>query len=206
MIRRVGFVAGLLLMLGCLGAPAAAAQISLQTSEPAAVVTAYEMARNRGDVDAAVSYFADDATITQRTATFSGKEDIRRYLQGAIGRGRFVVVSNRRTNGDHLSWMERPAGQNVNGIEVGVEAIVQDGKIRALSYNGAVGVPRLEPSIDGRAQLPAVLGLGAVLLVICGVVLVASTGKGRAQGAESSLRGRLLHDLQGWRAARGASG
>ena len=91
------------------------------------------------------------------------------------------MVSNRKTNGNQLSWTERPAGQNINGIEVNVEAIVQDGKIKALSYNGPPFAPRVEPNLEGRSQLPALLGLGSVVLVLSGVVLVASAGIGHAR-------------------------
>jgi hypothetical protein len=192
--------------LASIGVSVAVAQISLQANEPAAIIGAYEAARNRGDLDTAMSYFADDATVTQRTATFNGKEEIRRYLQAAIGRGRFVVSSNRRSTGSQLNWVERPAGQNINGVEVSVEAIVKDGKIAALSYNGSISAARLEPALDGRAQLPALLGLASVVMVLSGVVLVASSGLGRPQLAQSSLRGHLLQDLQVWRSARGASG
>jgi hypothetical protein len=127
-------------------------------------------------------------------------------LQAAIGRGRFVVSSNRRSNGNQLNWVERPAGTNVNGIEVGVEALVQDGKIRALIYNGGPPGTRLEPALDGRGQLPAFLGLSSVVLVLSGVVLVASSGLGQASAVQSSLRGRLLQDLRMWRSARVANG
>jgi hypothetical protein len=194
------------LLLSMFSVSVAGAQISFQAGEPAAVITAYEMARNRGDIDAAVAFFADDAVLTQRTATFTGQDEIRRFLQNSTGRGRFVVVSNRKTNGNHLSWVERPAGQNVNGVEVAVEAIVHDGKIRALSYNSGAISTRLEPAVDGRAQLPAVVGLGAVVVVMSGVLVLASTGLGQARGAGSSLRGRLLRDLHVWRSARGVNG
>jgi hypothetical protein len=194
------------LLLGILAVSVAAAQVNVQASDPAAVVTAYEMARNRGDVDQAAALFADDATLTQRSTIFTGREEIRRYLQNATGRGRFVVISNRKANGTQLTWTERPGGQNINGIEVNVEAIVQDGKIKALSYNGAPFAPRIEPNLEGRSQLPAVLGLGSVVLVLSGVVLVASAGLGHAQSGESSLRGRLMKDLRVWRSARSANG
>jgi len=208
-IPKVSFVFALCcaFLLGVLVVPVvAAAQVNVQSSDPAAIVTAYEMARNRGDVDQAVALFADDATLTQRSTIFTGRDEIRRYLQNATGRGRFVVISNRKVNGTQLTWTERPAGQNINGIEVGVEAIVQDGKIKALSYNGSPYAPRVEPNLEGRSQLPALLGLGSVVLVLSGVVLVASSGIGHGQTAESSLRGRLMNDLKVWRSARSANG
>jgi hypothetical protein len=192
-----------------LGVTAAGAQIrtqSSQTGEPAAIVTGYEMARNRGDIDAAMSYFADDATITQRNTTYSGTDEIRRYLEASTGRGRFVVVSNRRLNGVQLTWSERPAGQNVNGFEQTVAAIVQDGKIKAIVYNGSLPAARTEVSADGRSLMPALLGLAAVILVFSGAILVISTGLPHPRVPQSTLRGRLHQDLQVWRSARSASG
>ncbi len=195
--------------------------------DPAVVVSAYEMARNRRDIDTALAYFADDATINQRSTTFAGKEEIRKFLDGISARSRFVVVSDRRVSGTRVTWTERagtqgpsPQGQpmalaqsqaagggpngagNTNAFVVSVEAVVQDGKIHSLAYLPANQPLRADPALDGRAQLPASVGLGAVLAVLLGVLMVASAGLTRRGASPSSLRGRLLHDLQGWSAAR----
>src|SRR5260370_4878669 len=79
--------------------------------DPAAVVSAYELARNRRDVDTALSFFADDATISQRSTTFAGKDDIRKFLDGVSARSRFVVVSDRKVNGTRVTWTERAGTQ-----------------------------------------------------------------------------------------------
>jgi hypothetical protein len=215
-------------------------------SDPAAVITAYEMARNRRDLDAALAYFADDATISQRTTTFSGKDEIRKFLDGVSTRSRFVVISDRHTNGNRVTWTERSgttasstgqpgqgqlpasaalaqslttagpgvpsvntsssanAGQNANsgGFLVNVEAVVQDGKIRSVAYLTSVTPGRVDPALEGRAQLPASVGLGAVLAVMLASLMVASMGLRRSNRGSSSLRGRLMQDLQGWTAAR----
>jgi hypothetical protein len=199
MCMAAAFVLG-----GLLSATIAAAQG--QVPEPVALISAYESARNRGDLDLAMSYFAADATLTQRSTVYSGLDEIRRYLQNTTGRGRFVVVSNRRVDGNQLAWTERPAGQNVNSIEVNVQAVVQDGKIQSLAYNGLVAQARADAAFDGRPQLPAVVGLGSVLAVLSASLLVASTGMAHSPGPQSRLRGRLLEGLQGWRSARSASG
>jgi hypothetical protein len=215
-------------------------------ADPAAVITAYEMARNRRDLDAAVSYFSDDATISQRTTTFSGKDEIRKFLDGVSTRSRFVVVSDRHSSGNRVTWTERSGvqgpgqptsaqsqpvtgqsqsaagqtqagtgqsqslnsalaasnGPNTNTFLVNVEAVVQDGKIRSVAYLTATGPGRIDPSLDGRAQLPATAGLGAVLVVMLGMLMVGSLGLRRRAPGSSSLRGRLIEDLQGWTAAR----
>jgi hypothetical protein len=191
-------------LAGLLSASEAGAQA--QTPDSVTLVTAFELARNRGDLDLAMSYFADDATLTQRTAVYSGRDEIRRYLQTSAGRGRFVVVSNRHVDGNQLSWTERPTGQNVNGIEVSVQAIVQDGKIQSLAYNGLIPQLRPDASADGRAQLPAVFGLASVALVFAGLIVTVSLGLPHRPGSDSRLRGRLMGGLQVWRSARTANG
>jgi hypothetical protein len=183
------------------------------SGDPAAVITAYEMARNRHDLEAALAYFADDATISQRSATFAGKDEIRKFLDGVSSRSRFVVVSDRRVNGTRITWTERsggsgpvvqtqmsqPQGLGPNALASGatpssfvvtVEAVVQDGKIRSLVYMAVSSPARVDTAIDGR-QLPAFVG----------VLLIASISLRRSTSA-STLQGRLMQDLQGWSAAR----
>src|SRR5438105_13573719 len=151
------------------------------SADPAAVITAYEMARNRRDVDTALSYFADDAVINQRSTTFNGKDEIRKFLDGVAARARFIVVSDRRISGHRVSWTERSGSSNgepqtrpsggfgsgslatPGAFTVNVEAVVQDGKIQSLSYLFGAQVARTDPSLDGRSQLPAGVGLAAVL-------------------------------------------
>src|SRR5260370_33661072 len=84
-------------------------------SDPAAIITAYEMARNRRDLDAALAYFADDATISQRSTTFTGKDEIRKFLDGVSTRSRFVVISDRHTNGNRVTWSERSGTTGATG-------------------------------------------------------------------------------------------
>jgi ketosteroid isomerase-like protein len=210
-----------------------------QAGDPSAVIVAYEMARNRRDLDAALTYFADDATISQRNTTFSGKEEIRKFLEGVAARSRFIVVSDRHAVGNRVTWTERsstqapgpqgppavtqgqaqaqaqgftgvanagtpnvtPGGQNA-ASQVNVEAVVQDGKIRSMAFLMPNQPTRLDPSLEGRAQLPAAIGLGGVLILMFGVLAVASMSLRRGGAGASTLRGRLMHDLRGWSAAR----
>jgi hypothetical protein len=208
--RLLAFAVGatLLLLTGVIGSLSTSAQAG--PGDPEGVINSYEMARNRRDVDAALSYFADDATIVQRNTTFTGKDEIRRFLEGSAGRARFVVVSDRHTVGNQVTWTERTGGgfgtaaqaQGLSGFQVTVEAIVQDGKIRSLSYSAFGQAPAEPIVIDTRGQVPAAAGLASVLLLLLGVVALASMGVGRAVGTPSRLRGRLMQDLRGWAAAR----
>jgi SnoaL-like domain len=188
------------------------------TGDPAAVIAAYEAARNQRDLDLALSYFADDATLTQRNTTFTGKVDIRKFLEGFSTRARFNTVSDRQVNGTRVTWTERASGpgtepqtrppQGLNagtaasGFTFGVEAVVQDGKIRSITYLPPNQAPRTDPSLDGRAQLPATIGLAAIVAILGGIVLIASVGLQRGATTASTLRGRLLQGLRGWSAAR----
>jgi hypothetical protein len=212
------------------------------SGDPSAVITAYETARNRGDVDTALSYFADNAVVSQRNVTFTGPDEIRRFVTSASSRSRYVVVTDRHVKGSVVSWAEQsstqssgassqvitpgPTGGNVtqtgfNGVRgsspprgaivaftpqttfsVSVEAVVQDGKILSLAYIFGSPAPRVDPSLEGRAELPASVGLVAVLGVLLSVLMVASTGLRRAAPVASSLQGRLMRDLRGWAAAR----
>ncbi|HEX8969065.1 MAG TPA: nuclear transport factor 2 family protein, partial [Chloroflexota bacterium] len=85
----------------------ARAQATPSGNDPAAVISAYETARNRRDVEAALSYFADNAVVRQRNSTFSGTDEIRRFLTGISTRSRFIVVSDRHTSGNLVTWTER---------------------------------------------------------------------------------------------------
>jgi hypothetical protein len=204
-------------------------------NDPAAVITAYEMARNRRDLDAALGYFADDALITQRTTTYTGKEEIRKFLEAVSTRSRFIVVSDRHSNGNRVSWTERSGTQGTNdqqqapslaqGAQIrttgitgtgvsatagattpafttGVEAVVQDGKIRSVTYLTPNQPARIDPALEGRSPLPASAGLATVGVVMAGVLVVASLSFRRRLGDASSLRGRMLPALQGWSSAR----
>jgi ketosteroid isomerase-like protein len=216
---------------------------SLARAQPSgdatAVITAYEMARNRHDLDTALDYFADNAVITQRNTSFSGKDEIRKYLDTVSTRSRYVVISDRHASGNIVTWTERTTlqandpsgripqtssnsvpgsgfggrsgvpGQGGNGavttqpgFAVSVEAVVMDGKIQSMAYIFGNQATRPDPALDGRAQLPAGLGLAAVAILLLGILLVASTSFGRATPGVSSLRGRLMPALQGWADAR----
>src|SRR5204862_264927 len=83
----------------------------------------------------------DADTLTQRNTTFTGKVDIRKFLEGFSTRARFNTVSDRQVNGTRVTWTERASGpgtepqtrppQGLNagtaasGFTFGVEAVVQ---------------------------------------------------------------------------------
>jgi hypothetical protein len=195
-----------LVLTALLAAPVglASAQQQPAGADPAGVVASFEEARNRGDVDAALRYFAPDATIRSRTTLMTGHDEIRRYLEGQTSRGRFPSVANRRVDGSRVTWAERAGtvGPTTALPETLVEATVAEGKIKAIVYQPAAAAQRSAASLDARGQIPALVGMGSVMVLLLGSVLVASTRFGHPAAQPSSLRGRLMQDLRGWRTAR----
>ena len=61
MLRQFVCALSMVLLVASIGVSVAAAQVSLQANEPAAILSAFEAARNRGDIDTAMTFFADDA-------------------------------------------------------------------------------------------------------------------------------------------------
>src|SRR5919204_5835989 len=131
MVRRN--VAVLLLVLASVGI---ASDAVAQSADPRSVVDAFQVARNRRDLDGAMELLADDVTVIDTNSrALTSKDEIRRFLQSTFWRGRFVIVSNEQVEGTHVSWNERMAwnervgGQLFNRTEFRGDAIVQDGKI-----------------------------------------------------------------------------
>jgi hypothetical protein len=174
--------------------------------EPATVVDGFEQARNRRDVEATLAFFADDATLTDRTSRiYRGKDEIRGYFQQLAARGRGLTLAsvNLRVNGPEVTWTERPPNQNAGGFEINVDAVVREGKIRSLTYSSSASVAqRIDPALDARGSVPPLVGVLAVLLTLGGAISLVSTAGGRrpAPGRESQLRGRLVTELATWRA------
>ncbi len=104
---------------------------------------------------------------------------------------------------NQVAWTERLTTQASN-LEFGVEAQLQDGKIKALIYDGGPNSGRLEPLTDTSGSLPALLGMAAVALVLSAGVAGVSVGLPLPRRAltASSLRGRLVPALQTWTTTR----
>jgi hypothetical protein len=172
--------------------------------DPAMLVDGFEQARNRRDVDATLAYFADDATLTDRTSRiYQGRDEIRGYLQQLAlrGRGLNLASANVRVNGTHVTWTERPPNQTPGGFEVSVDAVIRDGKIHSLVYSGSATIQRGDAALDGRGSVPSLMGLMAVLLTLSGGAALISAASNRPiSGRESQLRGRLVAELATWRA------
>lgn len=196
---KLRWVAAGTLSLALLLLPAVAAG---QAGDPSSVIDAYEAARNHGDWDAVLSVFADDAVVIDRTGgEHTGKDEIRRLMVIQMGgnRGRYAAITERRTIGSAVSWIEMVATPTSKFSYV-VQAMVQDGRITRLAYAPAGSPVQLPVGVESGERLPAPVSLGVVLLVLVGTVVGLSLPARRA--GNSLLQGSLLAGLRQWSEAR----
>src|SRR5581483_1597052 len=94
-------------------------------------------------------------TWTER-ATLQGPDPASRPVTGAQNTGAPGFYGRGGTTSQAQSAAAVAAQ---TGFAVNVEAVVLDGKIQSLAYVFGNQVTRTDPSLDGRAQLPATVGL-----------------------------------------------
>jgi hypothetical protein len=186
-----------LLALGLLVPAVAAAQ----GADADTVARAYEAARARGDLDALVSVFGDDATVTDRLGhKHAGRDEIQRLLHLATSRGRALAITERTVSGDHVFWVEQAATPDRNFAFI-VEAVVKDGHITSLEYRDrGPQVVSAEQTPSG-SLLPSSLGLALPLFVLVVVVTILSRQTSHAPTTSRS-RTALLVGLRKWRLER----
>ncbi len=188
-------------LLGCLLLAVPTLAVA-QVNDPPVIVDAFERARAEGKIDLALSYFADDATVfvqDRGVPGLIGKADIRRFLQQTT-RTPPLITSSRHVVGNTITWTERHQGQPPRALDLQVEAIVQDGKIKSLTYALATQAAQPSTSADGPARLPASYALAALSVLSAGL-LVAAFALPRRRASVSTLHGKLLSGLREARAA-----
>jgi ketosteroid isomerase-like protein len=105
------------------------------TTDPAAVVTAYYVAVNAKDLDAAMALVADDATFTVlglAAGVKTGKTEIRAWLQGVVDHGNTFEVSNFQVTGDTVTFSAKVLLGSRQVASAMSTAIVQKGHIKSL--------------------------------------------------------------------------
>jgi hypothetical protein len=126
-----------IVMMIILVACQAGGENSSQPAGPAAVMDAYAAAINAHDVEKALSYVADDAVYDRSAGNFNGKDEVRTFVEGIIGRNVQVsVVGERQVDGERVSWKSQVMlddPENPNGPQLKIllnsESIVRNGKI-----------------------------------------------------------------------------
>jgi uncharacterized protein (TIGR02246 family) len=154
-----------------------------QETDPEAVVTAVFEAMNAGDVETALSYYADDAVFdVVPFSTHTGKEEIRAYFEEAAALNAATEYENLQVEGDTVTmtaWYTdddlRAIGLNLEGIE---EITVQDGKIVSETWTATEetmaaleAVMATLPETGGEA-----LPIYAVVMALGGLALAGGFG------------------------------
>jgi ketosteroid isomerase-like protein len=125
----------ILLVLGILAALALAAcgqsgASNAPSVDSISVVKGYYDAFNKKQVDAAVSYLADDALFINPTGTYKGKTLIQEHLQGLVKDGLSFDLSEFKDKDGRVSYAYKVL-QNGQVLDAGTDGltIVKDGKI-----------------------------------------------------------------------------
>lgn len=111
---------------------------SAQELDPLAVMEAYDIALQAGDIEGALAMFADDAVLTTRQGQFVGKEQIRAWLERLVAQNDRIEVAGRQAEGPKVSWQNKffradlPALVN-EPLEAQAEAEVEAGQIKTFS-------------------------------------------------------------------------
>jgi ketosteroid isomerase-like protein len=132
----------LVTLVAMLGLPTV---LCAQETDPLAVVNAmHDALLIGGDVNAALSYLADDAVVTIVSplpggGVYSGKEEVRGFWEALVAANFTCVLSDCRVEGETVSCINtysddglRAAG--VDSIAGTWVAIVRDGKVQSYTY------------------------------------------------------------------------
>ena len=187
------------------GAAAAALRVEAQTidNDPQRVIESFQLARSVGDVDTALSQFADNSVVTIQVpmnASYVGRARIRQFLQGVGVRFQTVLRSNAVVQGGSVTWSERDQFPEMT-VDSTVYAVVAAGRITSLTYRQGSPIPN-ESAVAGQSipgELPPLTW--PVTLAAVGLVsLAALFGRPRRPASQSQLDGRLLFELRRQRA------
>jgi hypothetical protein len=171
-----------------------------QGLQPYTVIEAYERAWVERDVDGALSHLADGAVITlqdARTRNLRTREQIRQFLSTTDPQGAPVLTTERKVDGNTITWSERTQTRVLSTTDLTVEAVVQNGKIQSLVYRPGRLVQAAGETASSTEPTAAMMVLAAVVLLGLGLVSLA-TVRSHVR-ADSNLRGRMLTEMRHWR-------
>ena len=117
---------------------------ALTLNEAVALVNALNDACNADDVERALAFFADDAVVKtlppppSGQAIWTGTQQVRAWLQWQADEHFHVASRNIQVTGNTVTWDSTVALDTfrrigLDGVEVAVEAVVQDGKITSFT-------------------------------------------------------------------------
>ena len=114
------------------------------TPDPESVVNSWNDALNIGDVEAALDYLEDDATVTiipppaGMSGIFTGKEQIRGWYEGNTALNGFNEIIELQVSGDKVTWtskfgMDEWRKIGVESLDVLGEGVIVDGKFQSYT-------------------------------------------------------------------------
>jgi hypothetical protein len=125
--------------------------VEVQPDDPPAVLQRYIDAQNAGNVEAALALWAENGVMTNtRGRTFTGTEELRRFIQGNVARKIRQEPESIETVGEKVTWVNRESNDAYRKLKVAPvqqhsEIIVQEGHITSwVNYFPADEIARIE--------------------------------------------------------------
>jgi len=167
-----------------------------QESDPTPIINAWVEALNVGDIDAALSYLADDAVVQilppapGTSGVFTGKEEIRGWYETVVGQHGVTTLSDCQVDGESVTCVNTYAEDSFRslGIDSVVAewvAVVRDGKLQSYTFTMsdeslaalmAAMTPPVMPETGGSA-----FPLHTVVAAIGGLIGISGLGLGLLQ-------------------------
>ena len=109
-----------------------------QETDPLTIVNSWLEALNAGDVDAALSYVADDAQITS-DQVYTGKEQIRGWYENIVSANGASTLSDCQVDGETVTCSsvytdDGLQAMGVDFLEGELVLLVRDGKIQSYTF------------------------------------------------------------------------
>ena len=116
---------------------------AITPNEAVALVNALNQASNGDDVERALAFFAADAVVTtpptpSGQTIWTGTQQVRALLQWQVDEHFHAAARNIHVTGNTVTWDSTVAldifrRMGLDGVELAVEAVVQDGKITSFT-------------------------------------------------------------------------
>jgi hypothetical protein len=167
-----------------------------QEPDPTPIINAWVEALNAGEIDAALSYLADDAVVQivppapGTSGIFTGKGEIRGWYETVVGQHGVTTLSDCQVDGETVTCVNTYAEDSFRslGIDSVVGewvAVVREGKLQSYTFSMsdeslaalmAAMSPPVVPETGGSA-----LPIHAVLAILGGLIGVSGLGLGTSQ-------------------------
>jgi len=170
--------------------------LNAQESDPMSIINAWVEALNAGDIDAALSYLADDAVVQivppapGSSGVFSGKGEIRGWYETVAGQHGVTALSDCQIDGETVTCVNTYAEDSFRslGIESVVGewvAVVREGKLQSYTFTMsgeslavlmAAMTPPVMPETGGSPR-----PIYAVVAALGGLIGISGLGLGMLQ-------------------------